>query len=60
MMEQECNEYEYKDNRTMGAKEGCHDDVLMASAIALFVSKNLPTPKDKTTSNQIIDVSSIV
>ena len=60
MMEQECNEYEYKDNRPMGAKEGCHDDVLMTSAIALFVSKNLPTPKDKTTSNQIIDVSSIV
>lgn len=43
----ELNQYEFKDDRTMGAKEGCHDDVLMASAIGLFVSKNLPIPQPK-------------
>lgn len=60
VMGEECNEFEWKDNRTMGAKEGCHDDVLMASAIALFVSKNLPMPTDTTTFSSIIDVSTTI
>jgi hypothetical protein len=40
----ECNEYEWKNGREMGAKDGCHDDVLMASAIGMYVSKNIEPP----------------
>lgn len=40
----ECNEYEWKNGREMGAKDGCHDDVLMASAIGMYVSKNMEPP----------------
>lgn len=46
-MMDESDQYERKDDGTYGAKDGCHDDVLMASAIGLYVSNkmNKPIPK---------------
>lgn len=45
----ELDYYEYKENNKMGAKEGCHDDVVMASAIGLFVSKTMDLPVTEIT-----------
>ena len=42
----EINTYEYDEKRKMNAKQGSHDDVIMASMIALYVSeKEMETPK---------------
>jgi len=56
----ESNQYEFKQDRTTGAKDGCHDDVLMTTAIGLFVSDKLPIPKLKETSNTAVYISSTV
>jgi hypothetical protein len=38
--------YEIKPNGTMGAVDGCHDDIVMATAIGLWACfKYLPLPK---------------
>ncbi|MCH5345916.1 MAG: hypothetical protein J1E63_02330 [Muribaculaceae bacterium] len=36
--------YERKQNGSLGARDGCHDDLLMTRAIALFVDSMLPAP----------------
>lgn len=42
----ELRQYERKPNGTFGAISGCHDDLLMARAIALWVSSHeMPLPK---------------
>ncbi|MDE5658145.1 MAG: hypothetical protein K2I25_03740, partial [Muribaculaceae bacterium] len=35
--------YQAKNNGSYGAQEGCHDDMLMARAIALHVASGMPT-----------------
>jgi len=56
----ESNQYEFKEDGTMGAKEGCHDDVLMTTAIGLFVSNKEPLPTLKSSGITAVHVSSIV
>ena len=56
----ESNQYEFKPDGTMGAKEGCHDDVLMTTAIGLFVSNKEPLPTLKSSGITAVHVSSIV
>lgn len=56
----ESNQYEHKQNGTMGAKEGCHDDVFMSSAIGLHVSDTLPNPTLRDTANTASYVSTAV
>lgn len=42
----EMDTYEIKPNGTMGAVDGCHDDIVMATAIGLWACfKYLPLPK---------------
>lgn len=55
----ESNQYEFKPDGTMGAKEGCHDDVLMTTAIGLFVSNKEPLPTIKSSGITAVHVSSI-
>jgi hypothetical protein len=43
----EAYQYEYKQNGKMGAKDGCNDDVIMTTAIGLYVSETMPIPKHK-------------
>lgn len=38
--------YQVKSNGSYGAQEGCHDDMLMARAIALHVASGMPSPLD--------------
>lgn len=38
--------YQVKNNGSYGAQEGCHDDMLMARAIALHVASGMPSPCD--------------
>lgn len=57
-MIEECNEYEWKDSKVMGAKDGCHDDILMASAIGLYVSSKMPKPYNRTQQNNILPIGS--
>ena len=45
---QELNYFEYKSNGKMGAKDGQHDDVVMSSAIGLFVSKDMPSIEEES------------
>ena len=56
----ESNQYEFKPDGTMGAKEGCYDDVLMTTAIGLFVSNKEPLPTLKSSGITAVHVSSIV
>jgi hypothetical protein len=42
------NQYEIKTDRKMGAKEGCNDDVLMASAMGLYVSNKMDRVQRKS------------
>lgn len=58
IMEQETNEFEWKDAKRTGAKDGCHDDVLMASMIGMLVSARLPKPFVIANQTNIIDTSS--
>jgi hypothetical protein len=46
----ECDTYELKQNGTYGAVDGCYDDLVMTTAIGLFVSNNMepPTVSDGT------------
>lgn len=37
--------YELKDSGSYGARDGCHDDLLMTRAIALYVINSLPAPR---------------
>jgi hypothetical protein len=57
-----CNEaldearvYEQKKNKSFGAKEGKHDDRLMARMIGCYICRDLPMPKviDNTRKNKI-------
>ena len=38
--------YQVRNNGSYGAREGCHDDMLMARAIALHVADTMPAPCD--------------
>lgn len=38
--------FESKEGGKTGAKDGCHDDRIMATMIGLYVSSELPTPKE--------------
>ena len=42
----EMRVYEKKKNGSFGAKEGKHDDILMATMIALYLDYELPLPKE--------------
>lgn len=42
----ECGWYELKQDGSYGAIEGQHDDIYMASGIALYVSSTLPQPTE--------------
>lgn len=47
----EMDEYEVKENGSLGAIEGCHDDTLMSTAIGIYVCydfKYLPLPEEYT------------
>jgi hypothetical protein len=61
----EMDTYEVKENGTYGAVEGCHDDIVMATAIGLWICFNyMPMPKEFTPSsgkgkNRIISEATI-
>ncbi len=38
--------YQVRNNGSYGAQDGCHDDMLMARAIALHVASGMPSPCD--------------
>jgi hypothetical protein len=40
----EARTYEEKQNGVWGAKEGCHDDIIMSRMIGLFIDWELPLP----------------
>lgn len=58
VMQQETNEFEWKDAKRSGAKDGSHDDVLMASMIGMLVSSQMPKPFILSNQTNIIDTSS--
>lgn len=61
----EMDTYEIKENGTYGAVEGCHDDMVMATAIGLHICFNympLPAeikPDERSTSRKIISEATI-
>lgn len=61
----EMDTYELKDNGTYGATEGCHDDIVMATAIGLWACfKYMPVPVEikytgPRTTNKIISEATI-
>lgn len=57
IMEQEVNEFEWKDSKRTGAKDGCHDDVLMSSMIGMLVSSTMPKPFERNKQRDVIDTS---
>lgn len=60
IMEQEVNEFEWKDSKRTGAKDGCHDDVLMSSMIGMLVSSTMPKPFERNKQRDVIDTSSAI
>ena len=42
----EFDTFEIKENGTLGAKDGCNDDLVMTRAIGLYISQKLPLPKE--------------
>ena len=43
----EARTFEYKDNGSFGAIDGCHDDVIMSTMIGIYICYELPFPKKR-------------
>lgn len=53
-----CHEmavYERRPNSSFGAKEGCHDDILMTRMIGLYVSKTMEIPRPFASNSSVVN-----
>lgn len=49
----EARTFEYKDNGSFGAIDGCHDDVIMATMIGIYICYSIPFPKKRGVGGKI-------